>query len=307
MSIQRTLEEALSRCRKTAAQGKVATYIPELGKADPSALAVAVCDLQGNLFEAGDLETKVTLQSISKVASLVLALQILGEEKVFAHVGVEPTADPFNSIMRLEMVQPHRPQNPLINAGAIVVLSLLPYTKSSERFEAVRDLMRDLTGNSRMDVDEAVYISEKQTSDRNRSLTYFLRSVRAFEGDIEDILDTYFRQCGVSCVCRDLAVMGATLANNGVNPLTGKKVVPDRICVIVRALMGTCGLYDGSGEFALKVGIPAKSGVGGGIMAAVPGVMGVSAIGPALDSKGNSVAGMAVLETLSRELDLRRL
>lgn len=301
------LREAVELGRSILGQGAVATYIPELAKADPSALAAAYCGMDGKTISAGDKGTKITVQSISKVASLGLALNICGEETVFSKVGVEPSADPFNSIMRLEMRAPHRPQNPLINSGAILVLSLLPFSDSTERLEAVLDTMRRMSGNEGLRVNEAVAASEKDTSDRNRSLGYFLRSVEAMDGDVENILDSYFRQCAIECSVEDLAAMGATLACGGVNPLTGEQVFPERTALILRALMMTCGLYDGSGDFAVRVGFPAKSGVGGGIMGSVPARAGVAVVGPALDKRGNSIGGVRTLEMLSESLSLRVL
>lgn len=301
------LREAVELGRSILGQGAVATYIPELAKADPSALAAAYCGMDGKTISAGDKGTKITVQSISKVASLGLALNICGEETVFSKVGVEPSADPFNSIMRLEMRAPHRPQNPLINSGAILVLSLLPFSDSTERLEAVLDTMRRMSGNEGLRVNEAVAASEKDTSDRNRSLGYFLRSVEAMDGDVENILDSYFRQCAIECSVEDLAAMGATLACGGVNPLTGEQVFPERTALILRALMMTCGLYDGSGDFAVRVGFPAKSGVGGGIMGSVPARAGVAVVGPALDKRGNSIGGIRTLEMLSESLSLRVL
>lgn len=301
------LEAAIGKGREVTSRGTVADYIPELGKADPGALAAACCGMDGAVIAAGDLGTFISIQSISKVVSLAVALLECGEETVFSAVGVEPTADPFNSIMRLEMRAPHRPQNPLINSGAIVVLSLLPYGESRSRYEAVLHLAQKLCANPAISANEAVYASEKSTSDRNRSLAYFLRSTGSLKGDIEDILDTYFHQCSIACTVRDLTVMGATLANDGINPVNGERVLPIRVSRILRSLMTTCGLYDGSGEFALRVGIPAKSGVGGGIMASAPGKMGLGTVGPSLDSRGNSIGGMRVLEELSGELGLRVL
>lgn len=305
--IDEILEELVETCRELCRLGKVATYIPELAKGDPSRLGIAIMSVEGEGHNAGDALYPFTMQSISKVVSLALALKELDETELFSKVGVDPTADPFNSIMRLEMVAPHRPQNPLINAGAIVTLSLLPYPNSTERFAAVRDLARRMTGNPHLDANETVYLSEKATSDRNRALAYFLRSVGSLSGDIEDILDSYFHQCGLEVTAVDLAVMGATLASGGYNPLTGERVLSTRSCWIIRALMATCGLYDGSGDFAVRVGIPAKSGVGGGIVGAVPGKMGVGVVGPALDHRGNSIAGIALCERLSQEMSLRVL
>jgi len=301
------LGEAVSIGKGILEQGAVATYIPELGKADPAALAAAYCGLDGRVCSAGDTATMITMQSISKVASLGLALELCGEETVFTRVGVEPSADPFNSIMRLEMRAPHRPQNPMINSGAILVLSLLPFSGSSERVAAVLETARRMSGNERLGVNQAVAASEKETSDRNRSLGYFLRSVEAMEGDVDDILDSYFRQCAIECSVEDLAVMGATLAGGGVNPMTRERVFSRSTALVLRALMMTCGLYDGSGDFAVRVGFPAKSGVGGGIMGSIAGRAGVAVAGPALDERGNSIGGIRVLEELSKSLSLRVL
>jgi len=305
--MERILEKAVRSGRGVLREGTVATYIPELAKSDPAALAAACCGIDGSIRSAGDTATRITVQSISKMASLGLALNICGEDLVFSRVGVEPSADPFNSIMRLEMRAPHRPQNPLINSGAILVLSLLPFRDSNERLEAVLGVMKKMSGNNHMSVNEAVAASERNTSDRNRSLGYFLRSVEAMEGNVENILDTYFRQCAIECTVRDLAVMGATLASGGVNPLNGDRVFSSRTSIILRALMQTCGLYDGSGDFAVRVGFPAKSGVGGGIMGSVPGRAGVAVVGPALDARGNSIGGIRTLEILSEKLSLRVL
>ena len=305
--MDKMLQDAVASGRKVLHEGAVATYIPELAKADPKALAAAYCGVDGEFAAAGDTDTSVTVQSISKVASLGLALNMLGEEGVFSRVGVEPSADPFNSIMRLEMRAPHRPLNPMINSGAILILSLLPFSDSGKRLEAVLETMRQLTGNPGLAVNERVALSEKETSDRNRSLGYFLRSVGTMQGDVENVLDSYFRQCGIETRVGDLAAMGATLASGGVNPLTGTAVFSERTAEILRSLMATCGLYDGSGDFAVRVGFPAKSGVGGGIVGAVRGRGGIATIGPSLDARGNSIGGISALEELSRSLRLRVL
>lgn len=305
--MEEILANIVAKTRPLFSEGRVADYIPELGKATPDALGVSLVTVEGEQYSAGDFDYRFTIQSISKIVSLALALVEVGEDMVFNWVGVDPTPDPFNSIMRLEMDRVHRPYNPVVNAGAIAVISLLPYETGPERADAVLALARRLTGNPQLAVNETIYLSEKNTSDRNRALAYYMRSTGNLEGDIEDILDGYFRQCSIEVTVRDLAVMGATFASSGINPVTGERVLPSRICRIIRALMATCGMYDGSGEFAIRVGIPAKSGVGGGIMAVVPRRMGLAVCGPALDPKGNSICGMKVLEDLSRELRLRVL
>lgn len=305
--MEKLISKAVESSRKVLEKGSVATYIPELAKADQRSLTATFCGMDGSIFSAGDTATSITIQSISKVASLGLALKMLGEDLVFSRVGVEPSADPFNSIMRLEMRAPHRPLNPMINSGAILILSLLPFTDSGERLGAVLETMRLLTANPALAVNEAVAISESNTSDRNRSLGYFLKSVGSMQGDVENVLDSYFRQCAIEITAKDLAVMGATLAAGGRNPLTGTTVFSERVAAILRSLMTTCGLYDGSGDFAVRVGFPAKSGVGGGIVGSISGRGGIATVGPALDSRGNSIGGISVMEELSKTLGLRML
>ena len=299
------LETIVKECGDVWKQGRVATYIPELGKGRAEASGLAVFDLASGPASAGDTKSPFTMQSVSKVVSLALALDTLGEEKVFSAVGMAALADPFNSIMRLESDAPHRPHNPLINSGAIAVLSLLPWTDGDEKFKAVHNMAARLMGKPGVEIDAAVYLSEKETGNRNRALAWFLKSVGNLEGDVEEILDVYFRQCSLLTDCSDLAVLGATLAADGRNPLTGERVLSLKTAQIVRTIMATCGMYDGSGEFAVSVGIPAKSGVGGGISATAPGKMGIGAWGPALDKRGNSAAGLAMLKRLSEELNLR--
>lgn len=303
--MQDLLDSVVDGCREEWQAGRTATYIPELAKARADAVGASVFDLSSGGCSSGDFDYRFTMQSVSKVLSLSLALSVCGEDEVFSRVGMDPLADSFNSIMRLEMDAPHRPHNPLINSGAIVVLSLLPYCDAEERFAAISDMASRMTGNRSMSVNEAVFRSERDTAARNRSLAWFLKSVGNLDGDVDDILDTYFRQCSLEADCRDLAVLGATLAADGMNPVTGEQVVLPRVAEITRAIMATCGMYNGSGEFAVTVGIPAKSGVGGGISAAVRGRMGIGTCGPALDGKGNSVAGMRILQRLSEELRLR--
>lgn len=304
MLMKALLETLLGENKEEWQKGQVATYIPELAKARADATGIAVFDLQSGLMGAGDINYAFTMQSVSKVVSLALALTVCGEGMVFSAVGMDPLADSFNSIMRLEMDAPHKPHNPLINSGAIAVLSLLPWSESEERVAAVSSMAAKMTGKAHLSVNRAVYLSEKDTGDRNRALAWFLKSVGNLRGDVEDILDSYFQQCSFETTCEDLAVMGATLAAGGRNPLTGDQVLSPEVARVVRTIMATCGMYNGSGEFAVSAGIPAKSGVGGGIMATVAGRMGVGTCGPALDKKGNSVAGLALMKALSEELDL---
>ncbi len=284
--------------------GKVATYIPELTKASAGDLGVYLISLDGDEYFAGDYNKKFTMQSISKVLTLMLSLMDNGESKVFEKVGMEPTGDSFNSIVDLELKNIHKPFNPMINAGAIATTSLLAGNSPKEKIERILNLARKLSDNPSIKVNEDVYLSEKLTGDRNRSIAYFMKSFNVIEGSVEDILDVYFRQCSIEVTCRDIANIGCVLANDGVSVRTGETIVPKHICRITKTIMSTCGLYDASGEFAVHIGIPAKSGVGGGIMAAVPRKMGIGVYGPALDEKGNSIAGIQILKELSEKLDL---
>lgn len=306
MVTQQLLDRIAARCAPLFERGAVATYIPELSKADPTDFALATTDARGQTLATGCADKIFPLESIGKVVSLAVALSELGT-KVFDHVGVSAIADPFNSILRLEMDRPHRPHNPMINSGAIVVCSLLPTEGVDAKVNSLLSMTRRLSGDDSVEVIESVYLSEKHTSDRNRALAYFLRSVGSMEGDIENTLDVYFQCCSIGITSKALSVMAATLAMDGINPVTGKRAIKPDVARACRAVMTTCGMYDGSGEFALQVGMPAKSGVGGGIMACVPHKIGVAAFGPALDSRGNSVCGLEALRLLSEEGDLRVL
>lgn len=298
------LEAVVENNRHWTKEGKVATYIPELGKADPNTLGICITTLHGEEYFGGDREVKFTIQSISKIITFMLALLDNGRERVFSKVGVEPTADAFNSIITLETKNTQRPLNPMINAGAIATVSLIEGKNSEEAFNRILNFTRKITGNPDIDINNNVYNSEKATGHRNRALAYFMKSTGVIENDVEEVLDVYFKQCSIEATCRDIARIGAMLANDGVAPWNGERVIPRNIARIVKTVMVTCGLYDASGQFAVEIGVPAKSGVGGGILAAVPGRMGIGVLSPALDSRGNSVAGLKVLEELSKELDL---
>jgi len=302
--MENKLNNIINKSRYITKEGEVATYIPSLGKANPTDLGICIADMEGNIYKAGNYNKKFTIQSISKTISLMLALMDNGKEIVFDKVGMEPTGDAFNSIIKLETIMPSRPLNPMINAGAIVVSSLLKGKNKDEKFSRLLNFIRKISGNDNLDIDEDVYLSEKSTGDRNRAMAYFMKDVGIIEGDIEDILDVYFKQCSIKVDCVDLAKIGLFLANKGIIPETGERIVSEHITRIVKTFMVTCGMYNGSGEFAIRVGIPAKSGVGGGIMGAVPHRMGIGTYGPSLDDKGNSIGGYKLLYELSRELNL---
>lgn len=298
------LESLVEASEKVTGDGKVASYIPELKKADPKERGICVTDLQGVSHGAGDYLAHFTLQSITKVIALLLVLEDRGAEETFRHVHMEPTGDAFNSIVSLETKHIRKPFNPMINAGAITVASLVLGVTKEEKIERMLRFTRKLAANPYITYSRAVFESERETGDRNRSLAYFMKSTGILEGSVEDILDVYFTQCAMLGTCRDISVIGSVLAADGVSPVTGERLFSKENGRIVKTIMTTCGMYDASGEFAVDVGVPGKSGVGGGILCAVPGRMGIGTYGPSLDEKGNSVAGLAMLRELSRKLDL---
>ena len=298
--IQEALKNALSEGRSVTNLGKIATYIPELSKANTEQIGACIKTVSGETYSAGDWQQPFTVQSISKTISLTLALQTAGYDKVFSKVGLEPTGDSFNSIVKLETKNPH-PLNPMINAGAIATVSCIP---GDDPFGLYLDLARKLCLNKNISLNMEVYLSEKKAGMRNRSMAYWMKSENIIEGDPEETLDFYFRMCSINVNAGDLASWGMILANDGVNPYTDQRLVENWIVRLIKTFMMTCGMYDGSGEFAIKAGIPSKSGVGGGILSSVEGKMGIGVFNPSLDSKGNSVGGMRILESLSKSLRL---
>lgn len=304
IKMKKVLESIIEANRILTKQGKVANYIPELSKANIDTLGIYVVTLNGEEYFAGDYKCKFTMQSISKVITLMLALLDNGTEKVFEKMGVEPTADAFNSIIKLETKIDQKPLNPMINAGAIATASLIKGSSAEECFSRILEFTRKITGNPYIDINRDVYESEKLTADRNRALAYFMKGAGVLEGNVEDALQVYFKQCSMEVTCKDIARIGAMIANDGVECISGETIVSREIARLIKTIMTTCGMYDASGQFAVDIGIPSKSGVGGGILSAVPRRMGIGVIGPSLDIRGNSLAGIKVLQELSRELDL---
>lgn len=298
------LQKLVRDCRPLTRLGRPAGYIPALAGVDPQRLGVAVATADGAVWAAGDSAVPFTIQSISKVFTLMVALADRGEEELFARIGKEPTGDPFNSIVRLETDSPKKPYNPMINAGAITAVSLVAGADPRERFARLLEFMRALAGNPHLACNEAVFASERATGHRNRALAYFLQDLGVLQGEVGEVLEVYFRQCAVEMTCQDLARAALALALDGQTAAAACPPVTRRIARIAKTFMFTCGLYEESGEFAIAAGIPAKSGVGGGIMAVVPGRMGIGVFGPALDEKGNSIAGKKLLEDLAQALDL---
>ena len=302
--MENLLTRLVEENRKYLHQGQVATYIPELGTANPKDLAICMMDSNGNIVKSGDYKKKFTIQSVSKPLMLAMAISENGEEDIFKRVGKEPSGDPFNSFMKLEIVKPSKPYNPFINAGAIAVASTINGDSIEDKVNKLLHFVRKLAGNDTIDINYRVFTSERITGDRNRALAYILKNEGIIEGNAEETLDLYFSQCSIEMTVEDLARIGLCFANGGVDPITGERHLEERIVKLVNTMMFTCGMYDESGEFAVNVGIPAKSGVGGGIMAVVPKNYGIGVFGPALDKKGNSIGGVHLLEAVSNELKL---
>ncbi|MBC6695683.1 glutaminase A [Terrisporobacter mayombei] len=302
--MENMLSDIIVSNRKHTANGQVASYIPELKKANGDDLGICIIDKYNNIYCAGDYNKKFTIQSISKTIVLAMALMDNEWDYVFSKVGMEPSGDPFNSIMKLETNDTKIPCNPMINAGAIATTSLIKGKNLKDKEERMLSFFRKLAKNDSLQINKSVYESEKLTGNRNRAMAYLLKNDGVIEGDVDETLDLYFKQCSIEVSVIDLARIGLLFANYGIDIETGERVISENISRMIKTFMVTCGMYDASGEFALKVGIPAKSGVGGGIMASIPNRMGIGVFGPSLDKKGNSIAGLKVLEELSQRLSL---
>ena len=298
------LEQIIAQCAHYTAQGHVATYIPELANVDPDKLGIYVSLEDGRSYFAGDYLAPFTMQSVVKPLILLLALMDSGVDTVRSLVGVEATGKPFDAFNYSDQALTGAHINPMINTGAIALCTLIHGDTYQDRFNRLLGMARKLADNPQMDVDQAVYESEKLTGNKNRALAYMLTAYGMISDPVEEILDCYFRACSILANCQDLANIAHIFANHGKHPLTGEQLFPAEYAKYVNATLATCGMYDGSGEFALNVGFPAKSGVGGGIMGVVPHRMGIGVFAPALDKHGNSVAGVRMLEKLSQVLDL---
>lgn len=298
------IDKITKECRGSDLGGRVASYIPELEKADPRAFGIAVATADGAIVEGGDSGVCFTMQSVIKPVIFLLALMDNGYERVRELVGVEATGKPFDAFNYSDRALTGEHINPMVNAGAIALCSLIKGDSYEEKFSRLLSLTRKLAACDTLDIDRAVYVSEKATGNKNRALTYMLKAYHLIDDNVEDIVDLYFRACSVSVSCRDLARIALVLAGGGRDPHTHEQLFDKRYARYVNAIMTISGMYDGSGEFAMRVGVPAKSGVGGGIMAVIPDKMGIGIYSPALDAKGNSCAGVKALEILNDELDI---
>jgi glutaminase len=302
--------ENLYRSHLLVGEGGVASYYesgrgyygPELAAEERGRFGICIVRTNGETHQAGDHDRPFALQSISKVFVYGLALADHGGDYVLKHVGVEPSGDAFNSIVFDE--RNNRPYNPMVNAGALVTTDLVRGKDPTEKFERILGTLQSYAGNRGLEADEQTFEAEMRTADRNRATGYLMRSQGMISGDVEEILALYLRQCSVRVTCLDLAAMAATLANGGVNPLTGERALPLRHVREVLSVLHTCGMYDAAGQWAFDVGVPAKSGVSGGILAVVPGKGGIGVFSPGLDAHGNSVRGIGVCREISERLGL---
>jgi len=281
--------------------GQIATYIPELGKADPKHFGICIVTVDGHVFRAGDWDQEFTIQSMCKPFAFQMALEQWGVEHVHRRVGVEPSGDAFNSI-ELDP-KTTRPFNPMINAGAIAIASLIKKSPVDAGIQAFVDVMSKAAGRT-LRIDEAVMQSESLTGNRNRAIAYLMRNFGLIDEQVGDSLDQYFAQCSLLVNCQDMAMMAATLANMGTNPVTGTRVFDFQYIKRTLTVMFTCGLYDYAGGWAYEVGLPAKSGVGGGIFGVVNRQLGISVFSPKLDAQGNSVRGILACKELAEHFGL---
>ena len=293
------LQEILDQVRPLVRQGNVANYIPALADVAADNLAIAVCLRDGTLFQAGDAETRFSIQSISKALSLTVALTRYEDSEIWQRVGKEPSGQPFNSLVQLELEQ-GKPRNPFINAGALVICDLLETRLTAPR-QRMLEIVRQLSQQTDINYDRHVARSEFEHSARNAAIAWLMKSFGNFDNDVTSVMQTYFHYCSLSMNCVELARTFIYLANQG-KTLDGSQMITPRQARQINALMITSGMYDGAGEFAWRVGMPAKSGVGGGIIAIIPGEMSIAVWSPGLDSAGNSLAGTAVLELLTDKL-----
>ena len=299
--LERAVQDIAAEMKDRTDRGEVATYIPELAGVDPTHFAIAVIDADGNVHEGGDSETPFSIQSISKVFTLTLALGKAGD-RLWRRVGREPSGSAFNSIVQLEHER-GIPRNPFINAGAIAVTDLiLSGHQPREVLGEILRFMQFLADDSTIAIDRAVAASEQRTGFRNAALANYMKSFGVIENPVEFTLGVYFHHCAIAMSCKQLAMAGRFLAHSGHNPATGARVVQPERARRINAIMLTCGHYDGSGEFAYRVGLPGKSGVGGGILAVAPGKASIAVWSPGLDAAGNSHLGRVALEALTKRM-----
>lgn len=298
------LEDAIQANWSRIDEGQVATYIPALAEVDPYQLGVCLYNVSDDKLDcAGAADVRFAIESVSKVISLLYAIECLGLKAVEDCIGTRQTGFAFDTILNMEITKEDKPANPFVNSGAILISSLIEEQDQQSPFDQILDFTRQICNDPQITLDEDIYQSELRTGDRNRSLAYYLKAREILTNDVTTSLETYFKQCPMMVTCRDFANLGAVLANDGIAPWNGERMISSDAATYVKSVMMTTGLYNESGTYSVKIGVPTKSGVGGGLVAAAPNY-GIGIFSPALDQAGNSVAGLALLEQFSKELDL---
>lgn len=297
------LKQIMEKNRDFVSQGKVADYIPALKKANGEDIGISILDIDGNTYSVGEYNKKFTIQSISKIIALIQALIEVGEKEVFKRVGYEGTVDPFNTVYKLDFPHIDKPSNPMINAGAISTTSSIR-GNGKEKFEKILNLIKKIAKNNSLTYDRDVYLSEKSTGDKNRSIAYLMKSKKIIDGDVEEILDAYFKQCSISVDTVDLGNIGLFLANGAKGLDNYGKIKRERLVSLIIGIINNCGMYNFSGKYAIDVGIPSKSGVAGGLLGVVPKKMGIGIYNPILDKNGNPIVGYNIMKDISNEFNL---
>lgn len=302
---QDELKKLVKENLKYYSTGHNATYIPALANVKAKQLGISYYDLaKKELIQAGEANEFFAIESISKVIVLMLAILDNGKDFVFEKVDMEPSSFPFNSILPMQIQHEHKPNNPFINAGAIVTTSLIKGIDPEDKFNRILVFAHEVCNDDEIYLNTTIYESEARTGDTNRSLAYYLKSINSLEGDVHDTLDVYFKQCSLMVTTKSLAHLGALLANNGVAPWNDKRIIDEDVAVIIKSLMLTGGLYNESGSFSFYTGMPTKSGVGGGLMTAMPNIAGIGVFSPPLNVYGNSSAGTQLLKVISKKYKL---
>jgi glutaminase len=299
MDYQELIDEVYHEIKSANPRGKVADYIPELARIDGEKFGIALVDLEGNIFGAGDFEEPFSIQSISKVYTLAMVARIF-ESKLWSRVNVEPSGDPFNSIAQLEF-EKGIPRNPFINAGALVITDALT-SKFKDPISEISKFINEITGKECIKINQEVMDSELKHSERNIALGYFLKAFNNFDNNVEEVVKTYVAHCAMEMTCVDLARSFSFLANDGYSIYAKREIVTESYARRINAIMLTCGFYDEAGEFAYRVGLPGKSGVGGGVAAVMPHKFSIAVWSPELNEKGNSVKSIMALELLTDKL-----
>ena len=300
--MEQLLIDIIERNRHHIYNGRVADYIPALRLANINDIGLSYIDATGNIFKIGEFNNKFTMQSISKIISLILAIRENGVDEVFERVGCQGTDEAYNSFIKLDFQKTIKPANPMINSGAILTTSMISGT-SKEKINKILKLTRVMANNPNIGINEDVYKSELNTGARNRAIAYLMKDKGILEGDIEAILDTYFKQCAIEVDTVDLANIGRCISNE-FSGISFSSISNKEITILIKAIASTCGMYNYSTRFAIDVGIPSKSGVSGGILGILENGSGIGIYSPGLDDNGNSVVGLEIMKDLSSQLDL---